>query len=722
LVIRIHRKTVLACALGALVCSMIACDSHGRDDDDSDGDGGAGGVSDGALVTLPSGPLSTLDLSGLDTSVLGYPPVPGVEEARARAADIVLGMTFDEQLALVHGGYGDYVGNLAAAGPLPALGLDDGPAGVARFSGVTAFPAPITLAATWDRALVRRWGSAMGAEQRGKGVAVQLGPMMNMTRAPLAGRNFESFGEDPYLASELAAEDVRGIQENGVVATAKHFVGNEQETNRETESSVIDERTLHEVYYAPFEASVAAGVGAVMCSYNRLNGTYACENPRALADLRNTLGFSGWVMSDWNATHSGAIAAAAGLDQEMPTGSYFGSSVFASEPELLEAMATRIVTSLVRVGVVDDPPPLGSDTSVITAKHGAVALEGATSGITLLKNENGALPIEKGAIAIAVFGTAGGLAPLSGGGGSAEVMAPYIVSPSAAIADASGGATVSYSPGESDPATAATAAADSDVAIVVLSVASSEFTDRPSLSLTTAQNALVEAIAAANPRTIVVLDTPGAVLMPWLDSVAGVLAAWYPGQENGKALASVLFGDTNPSGKLPVTFPADATTLPVPGTSSTVTYSEGLAIGHRYFDANELDPLFEFGFGLSYTTFAYDKLVLATGAEPGSVDVAFELQNTGDVSGTEVAQLYLTFPEAAGEPPRVLRGFERVTLAAGAKRTVHIELPARAFGCWNPMAHARFAPSGAYSVAVGSSSRKLPLHATLDVLGLGAAP
>jgi len=784
-VIRIHRKTALSCALGALIGSMIACDSHPRGDDDDD-DGGAGGIAgdtSGSAGTGRSGrggsasggttggtagvkgsggkagssagagmssggtagdagdageagtpttggeagasagaPLSVLDLSGLDTSVLGYPPAAGVEEARARAEDIVADMTFDEQLALVHGEYGQYVGNLAAAGPLPALGLDDGPAGVARFSGVTAFPAPITLAATWDRALVRRWGSAMGAEQRGKGVAVQLGPMMNMARVPLAGRNFESFGEDPYLASELAAEDVRGIQENGVVATAKHFVGNEQETNRETENSVIDERTLHEVYYAPFEASVAAGVGAVMCSYNRLNGTYACENPQALSDLRNTLGFSGWVMSDWTATHSGLTAAAAGLDQEMPTASYFGSGVFSSEPDLLAAMATRVVTSLVRVGVVDDPPTLDSSSTVSTEEHVAVALEGATSSITLLKNENGALPLEKGSIAIAVFGTAGDLSPLSGGGGSALVTAPYVASPYAAIGAASDGDTVSYSPGESDPETAATVAADSDAVVVVLAVESSEFTDRTSLSLTTAQNALVTAVAQANPRTIVVLNTPGAVLMPWLDSVAGVVAAWYPGQENGTALASVLFGDTNPSGKLPVTFPADTTTLPAPGASSTVTYSEGLAIGHRYFDANDLDPLFEFGFGLSYTTFAYDKLELTAGTEPGAVDVAFELQNTGEIAGTEVAQVYLTFPAAAGEPPRVLRGFERVTLAAGAKRTVHVELPARAFGCWNPTAHARFAPSGAYTIAVGSSSRKLPLHASLDVVGLGAAP
>ena len=781
---RVHCKAALSCALGVLVFSMVACDSHRRGDDDDD-DGGAGGVFEdsggsgdsarsgrgggtsggatggggagatngggtagngardgggtnaggssgeageigasaaaGAGGTNAGEPLTVLDLSGLATSVLGYPPVEGVEEAQARAAEIVAGMTFDEQMALVHGSSGLYVGNLAAAGSLPPLGLQDGPAGVARLTGVTAFPSPITLAATWDRALVRRWGSAMGAEQRGKGVAIQLGPMMNMARVPLAGRNFEGFGEDPYLASELAAEDVRGIQENGVVATAKHFVGNEQETSRESENSVIDERTLHEVYYAPFEASVAAGVGAVMCSYNRLNGTYACENEQALDDLRSTLGFSGWVMSDWGATHSGVMAAAAGLDQEMPTASFFGNTTFSSESALVERMATRVVTSLVRVGVVDDPP-VDSGGTVSTAEHVAVALEGATSGITLLKNENRALPIEKSGIAIAVFGTPADTAPLSGGGGSAEVTAPYIVSPFDAISLVGQANTLSYSPGESDPATAATVAANSDVAIVVVAVASSEFTDRTSLALSSEQNALIEAIAEANPRTIVVLNTPGAVLMPWLDSVAGVVAAWYPGQENGNALASVLFGDTNPSGKLPITFPADAATLPLPGTGFDVEYSEGLAIGHRYFDANQLEPLFEFGFGLSYTTFAYDKLELTAGSEPGSVSVAFELENTGDVAGTEVAQLYLTFPEAAGEPPRVLRGFERVTLDAGRKRTVHIELPARAFGCWNPTAHARYAPSGAYTISVGASSRKLPLEATLDVIGLGEAP
>jgi len=695
--------------------------THAGESGQSGESGESGGPASGAGGGGAGEPLGVLDLSGLEPSVLGYPAVDGVEAARARAEDIVAELDTSELLALVHGDYsGSYIGNVPPVGPLPALGFDDGPAGVGNFTRVTAFPAPITFAASWDRALVRRWGSAMGAEMRGKGVAVQLGPMINLARVPLAGRNFESFGEDPYLSAELVAEDVRGIQENGVVATAKHFVGNEQETNRETENSVIDERTLHEVYYAPFEASVAAGVGAVMCSYNRLNGEYACENPTSLGDLRGTLGFSGWVMSDWGATHSGEKAARAGLDMEMPTAGYFTSlAALGNDPLLLQGMATRIVTSLVRVGVVDNPPAGSQTANVRSDEHTALAREGATAGITLLKNENRALPLGDDVTSIAVIGTAGRDSPLSGGAGAAAVIAPYISTAFDALSASAPGVTYDSGAVAEDAAAAASAA---DAAIVVLAVASGEFSDRATLSLTASQDALVATVAAANPRTIVVLNTPGVVMMPWLDSVAGLVAAWYPGQENGNALASVLLGDTNPSGKLPVTFPKGSNTLPSPGTTSTVEYTEGLAIGHRWFDQNDIEPLFEFGFGLSYTTFGYGALELYAGSEPGSVDVAFELTNTGPVSGTEVAQLYLTFPAAAGEPPRILRGFERVTLAAGATKTVHIVLPPRAFGCWNPTTHARFAPSGEYVVAVGSSSRTLPLEAPLTVIGLGTAP
>jgi beta-glucosidase len=667
--------------------------------------------------------LTTLDLSGLDPSALAYPAPAGIDAARARAADIVSGLTTSERATLTYGnGYSNVVGSVPSVGPLPVLSMDDGPGGVANLTGVTAFPDPITLAATWDRELVERWGAAMGAEERGKGVIIQLGPMMNLSRSPLGGRNFEGFGEDPYLSAELSARDVRGIQSNHIVATAKHFVGNEQETNRMTVNSAIDERTLHEIYYLPFEASVSAGVGSVMCSYNQLNGVYACENPTALGDLKGELGFAGWVMSDWTATHSGAPAIEAGLDMELPSGFYFPSGLASVGQERIDDMAARIVTSLVSTGALDDPPT-GTTSSVVTSSdHTALALAAATEGITLLKNDGGALPFDDGVKSLAVIGSYGST-PFTTGSGSAAVSGAGARSPLGSITQRAGGALVTWVAGDDgDDAEAVTVAADADAAVVFVAVPSGEGADRASLSLGTTLDALIADVAAVNPRTIVVLDVPGAVSMPWIDGVSGVVVAWYPGQENGDAITSVLFGDANPSGKLPVTFPNDATTLPLPSSSASVSYDEGLAVGYRRFDATATAPLFEFGFGLSYTAFGYGGLELHAGATPGAVDVSFLLTNTGTRAGTETTQAYLSFPPSAGEPPRVLRGFERVTLDAGASKRVHVELPARAFGCWNPTAHARYAPSGTYTLSVGSSSRELPLTATLEVTGLGVEP
>lgn len=706
----------------ALVSLAVACGPHTHEAHDN----GHGGTGSGGTDSGQGGAgdlITTLELGALDASDLAYPAPAGVDAARARAADIVSGLTVEERATLTYGsGYSDVVGSVPAVGPLPVISMDDGPGGVANLAGVTAFPDPITLAATWDRDLVERWGAAMGAEERGKGVLVQLGPMMNLSRSPLGGRNFEGFGEDPYLSAELSARDVRGIQSNHIVATAKHFVGNEQETNRMTVNSAIDERTLHEIYYLPFEASVSAGVGSVMCSYNMLNGVYACENATALGDLKNGLGFAGWVMSDWTATHSGTPAIEAGLDMEMPSGSYFPTGLTGASQERIDDMATRIVTALVSTGTLDDPPA-GTTASVVTSSaHTALALEAATEGITLLKNDGGALPLDAAVKSLALIGTYAST-PFTTGGGSAAVSSAGASSPLAAVSQRAHNASVTWAAGDTgDDSEAVAGAAAADAAVVFVAVPSGEGGDRASLSLGATLDTLIADVAAVNSRTLVVLDTPGAVAMPWLDQVSGVLVAWYPGQENGDAITSVLFGDTNPSGKLPVTFPSDATTLPLPSSAASVSYDEGLAVGYRQLDTTATVPLFEFGFGLSYTAFDYDGLELRAGAAPGAVDVSFLLTNTGARAGTETAQVYLGFPPSAGEPPRVLRGFERVTLDAGASRRVHIALPARAFGCWDPATHARYAPSGTYTLSVGSSSRQLPLTATLDVNGLHPVP
>lgn len=662
-----------------------------------------------------------LDLSAVDATQLTTPVVQGLNDAQARARSIVTDLTQDDKLTLVQGVSGAYVGNVPAVAGVPALTLQDGPAGVARFTGVTAFPAPITLAASWDRDLVQRWGTAMAAEERGKGVMIQLGPMMNMVRSPLAGRNFESFGEDPYLAAELAARDVQGIQSQKVVATAKHYVGNEQETNRVGSDSEVDERTLHEIYYAPFEASVAVGAGAVMCSFNRLNTIFACENPTSLSDLKTQMGFSGWVMSDWGATQSTVDAANAGLDMEMPVGAYFaqlGSAIAngSVQQQRLDDMVTRIFTSLIRVGVLDDPPGGLPSTNVTSPEHTQLALEAASAGITLLKNDQFALPLGTDVKSIVVVGSAGSTSPYSLGGGSAFVTGDYVASPLTALQNLAGsGVSINFNDGTDLDATRSAAGA-ADAAIVFASVNSSEGVDRTSLALDFGMDDVIAAVAAVNARTVVVLDVPSAVLMPWLDSVRAVLVAWYPGQENGNAIAPVLLGTVNPSGKLPVTFPASIDDLPRTSSASIVSYDEQLAIGYRLLDANGQQPLFPFGFGLSYTHYQYSDLALAPDTS-GSLQVSFSLENTGGRAGTETAEVYLGFPAAAGEPPKVLRGFQRVTLAAAEQTRVTIELPPVAFSYWNTTVHARTIASGRYQVFVGGSSSALTLQSAFDVVG-----
>jgi beta-glucosidase len=332
-----------------------------------------------------------------------------------------------------------------------------------------------------------------------------------------------------------------------------------------------------------------------------------------------------------------------------------------------------------------------------------------------------ALPLDTNIKSIAVLGSAGGDTPLSVGGGSAQVATRFVVSPFAAIqSQAPSTVSVTYARGDGgDLDQAVAAAATADAAVVFAAVASAEGYDRDSLALPSDVDALISAVAVVNPRTIVVLHVPGAVLMPWLDRVGAVLVAWYPGEQNGSAIAPILFGTANPSGKLPVSFPRSASDLPTVSGDMTVPYSERLAIGYRALDAKGIAPLFPFGHGLSYTTFAYSDLTLSTAAAPGSIKVGFTLRNTGARAGTEVAQLYLGFPEAAGEPPRLLRGFEHVALDAGESRQVTLTLGPRDLSCWNPTAHARFVPSGTYTVAVGSSSRDLPLQTSVQVVGFG---
>ena len=656
--------------------------------------------------------------------------------ASQRAALLVGAMTFNEKVAMVNGTAGptgsNYVGNIANNTRLgiPWLFLNDGPAGVRLSdSSTTAFPAPITLAATWDTALARQYGSQMGAQAYGKGIQVLLGPMMNMARTYQAGRNFEGYGEDPKLAGAMAAAAINGIQSQGVIATAKHFVCNDQETQRTLISSDVDERTRQEIYYAPFRDSVRAGAGAVMASYNRVNGRYACESEALNATLKKLWGFNGWVMSDWGATFSTVGGMNNGLDMDMYSYHFPSSAITtaiqsgnvpASE---LDAMATRILTTMFQFGVFDNPPTGNLSSTVTNLANIQFARSAAAEGTVLLKNSGGLLPLGSSLHSIAVIGSVASGAPISTGGGSASVNLPYNITPLTGIANrAGGGVTVSYAQGDgASIPQAVQLATNSDVAIVCVGQRTSEGSDRASLSLPNGQDALVSAIAAANPHTIVVVYASSATLMPWASQAAAVLIAWYPGQENGNALAQVLFGDVNPSAKLPVTIPPSSNQVPTsttaqfPGVSGHASYSEQLLIGYRWYDANAVTPLFPFGFGMSYTAFGYSNLTVSAVSPSGQVQIGFDLTNTGGRAGAEVPQLYLSFPPAAGEPPKLLKGFQRIPLSPGQTQHVTFNLRWEDLANWNATARGWIVSPGLFQVLVGASSLDIRLTGAFTV-------
>ena len=648
--------------------------------------------------------------------------------AGQRATSLVNTMTFSEMEAMVYGGSsGGYAGVIPANSRLgiPTLYLQDGPAGIADgANNVTAFPAPITIAASWDVTLSRQFGSMMGAEAWGKGVNVLLAPMMNDARVYEDGRNFEGSGEDMRLSGAMSAAEIQGIQSQGVIATAKHFICNDQETQRQLMSADVDERTRQEVYYPAFRASVRAGVGAVMASYNRVNSRYACESEALNSTLKKLWGFNGFVMSDWGAGFSTAAAANNGLDMDMSSG-YFTSSLLNSAissgnmpSSEVSGMVQRTLTSMFQQGQFENPGTGNINSTVTSAAHAQFARDAAAQGTVLLQNNGDLLPLNTASIhSIAVIGSVASVSPISTGSGSAGVNLPYQITPLAGITNrASGGITVSYSQGDgASVSAAALLASNSDVAIVCVGQVTSEGSDRANLSLPSGQDTLISAVAAANPHTIVVIYSSSATLMPWANQVAGILFAWYPGQENGNALAQVLFGDVNPSGKLPITIPVSSsqvcasTPAQWPGVLGHSTYSEGLFVGYRWYDANNVTPLFSFGFGLSYTTFGYSNLTISAVSPSGQVKVGFDLTNTGTRTGAEVSELYLGFPAAAGEPPKLLKGFQKTTLTPGQVQHVVFNLNWEDLANWDATARGWIVTPGTFQVMVGASSRDLRL-------------
>lgn len=656
-----------------------------------------------------------------------------------KRADLLLrAMTLDEKITMVHGvdpipihAYVGYVPPNPRLG-IPALKEADGRAGVGnQAKNVTLLPAPITVASSWDTNLIHQFGEVLGNEEWAKGTNVALAPSIDVVRVPEWGRTFESYGEDPYLNGQMAAAEIQGIQSQGPIANANMYLTMNQESDRMKANSVVDIRTLHEIYLRPFAAAVQQGhVGTVMCAYVKTNGVYSCENKFLLNDLLKTqLGFSGWVMSDWGAAHSTVGSAEAGLDQEMPNDKYYGAALKAAVQSGTVSQATldehvrRILVTMFRFGLFDKPQTGTWTTDVRSKAHDAFSRMAAEEGTVLLKNDGALLPLS-GVHSIAVIGAAADAKPKAEGGGSSGVVAPYVVTPLQGIQKRAGGVDVSYADGSSMQAAAATAQ-KAQVAIVFVNTDETEGDDRSNLELPHDQDKLVTTVAAANPNTIVVLDTGGPVLMPWVDKVRGVVEAWYPGQEDGNAIAAVLFGDINPAGKLPLTFPQTADKIPTasprqwPGVNGDSTYSEKREVGYRWYDAQHVDPLFPFGFGLSYTTFRLSHLSVTPQRLDAKgyslVRAAVDVTNTGKRAGAEVVQVYVEQPTQNQEPPHQLRAFARVMLQPGQTQRVSLTLDRRAFSIFDSHANAWTTPAGTYRVLTGTSSRDLPLNAVVTI-------
>ncbi len=634
-----------------------------------------------------------------------------------------------------------YVAGIPRLG-VPPLLLSDGPVGVkdscfgeqfpdnCKLGTSTAFPATVSLAATFDPTLAHDYGRVVGAESRARGVDVLYGPAMNIVRVPQGGRNFEYFSEDPYLTGSLATAWVRGLQSEDVAAQVKHYALNNQENDRHAASSNADERTMREIYLPAFQQAVTqGGADSLMCANNPVNGVYNCENTQLLRQiLAGEWGWGGVVGSDYAATNSALGSVNGGLDEEF-TGLDWGKW-YSTLPDLvrqgrvataiIDMHVRRILRMMFKLGMFDPGRPTGR---VDVAADGTFSRSVAESGSVLLKNDTAMLPLNASAVkSVAVIGQYANTA-MTGGKGSSKVDPYYAVSPVQGIAARLGAAATVTTADGTNLDKAAALAKQAQVAVVVVNDVEQEGADRANIDLPGNQNQLVAAVRAANPRTIVVLNTGSAVTMPWLSQIHALLEMWYPGEEDGNALAALLFGDVDPAGKLPVTFPTaldqDCCHTPprYPAQNGGYDYTEGLQVGYRWYDAQHLTPLFPFGYGLSYTTFRVSNLsVLPTLPNLGNtVRVGVQVTNTGTRSGTATPQVYLSFPANAGEPPRRLVATARVPLSAGESRRVTMTVPRQAYSFWNSGAHNWDVASGAYTVSVGTSSRNLPVHAQFQV-------
>lgn len=645
---------------------------------------------------------------------------------------IVAQMTLEEKAALSIGASKWTTVAFERLG-VPEMIVSDGPHGVRRVEDIhavaaeslpaTCFPTASCLASTWNAELIRNMGEALAEECIALNVDVLLGPGVNMKRSPLGGRNFEYFSEDPYLAGEMAASLINGVQSKGVGTSLKHYAANSQEFQRFSISAEIDERTLREIYLPAFEKAVKqAQPWTVMCSYNKINGTFGSEHYHLLTEiLKNEWGFEGLVVSDWGAVRDRVAALKGGLDLEMPgpQARRINEVVAAVRSgELDEAVLNESVRRILRIVFKAKETPKQGNFDA--EAHHELARQVAAEGMVLLKN-NGLLPL-KGQQRIAVIGNSAEHAHFQGGG-SSHINATKVDAPFEALKARAGNAELTYAPGYPadnsfrqemiDQAVALARAADVAVLYIALpSFKESEGYDRRDLDLTDQQVALIQAVASVQPNTVVVLNNGAPVAMSaWIDNVAAVLEGWMMGQAGGAAIADLLFGKVNPCGKLAETFPLKLSDTPAhinwPGGAGVVRYGEGLFIGYRYYDAKQMPVLFPFGYGLSYTTFAYSnaKVSAKNFKDVDGLTVTVDVTNTGKVAGKEIVQIYVHDQQAAlVRPEKELKGFAKVELQPGETKTVSIKLDFRAFAYYHPEYNQWITEDGDFDILIAASA------------------
>ncbi|KAI5921197.1 beta-glucosidase-related glycosidase [Camillea tinctor] len=786
-------------------------------------DFGSGGRNDDDFSYVQ--PLNTTILTqyGSSPAVLPSPNITGVggwEDAMAKAKAFVALLTLEEKKDMVTGTSGPCVGNIIAIPRVgfPGLCLQDGPLSIRVADYASVFEAGVTAASTWDRDLLYERGYALGEEFKAKGAHIFLGPVAGpLGRSAYSGRNWEGFAADPYLTGIAMQETIKGVQDAGVQATAKHYIGNEQETQRnptfltngttgevdqEAVSANMDDRTFHELYLWPFANAAHVNCASFMCSYQRLNGSYACQNSKALNGvLKTELGFQGYVMSDWGGTHAGVAAIESGLDMDMPggigaygmnwaAGSFFGGNITQGvnngtiDISRVDDMILRIMTPYYFLGQDKDFPtvdPSGADLNTFSPRstwihefnltgessrdvrgnHGEMIRRHGAEATILLKNVNNALPL-KAPKSIAVFGNDAGddtqgylnqvdfeYGTLSAGGGSGTGRLTYLITPLDAVKTraAKDNALVQYWLNN----TLITSSEVSDlwipktpeVCLVFLKTWAEEGADRAHLEVDWDGNEVVESVTKYCNNTVVVTHSSGINVLPFADNpnVTAILAAHYPGQESGNSIVDVLYGDVNPSGRLPYTIALNGTDYNAPPTTAVNTtgiddwqswFDEKLEVDYRYFDAHNISVRYEFGYGLSYTTFEMTDLsseALATDitSEPEDLpilpggnpalwetlyNVTLTVTNTGDVDGATVPQLYVSFPEdttPSGTPPRQLRGFSKAFLAPGESQKVGFELMRRDISYWDIISQQWLIPAGDITLSAGFSSRDLKL-------------